>query len=105
VTPVLDKIRALLGAEAVLDPGTAGAPPRIAPPTVAAVALLLRTATEEGWTVRVEGSGSWQPADAPADLALTTRRLDALESVEPRPRRLESAGICYANSSLKTASG
>jgi hypothetical protein len=81
---VLDKVRALLGAEAVLDPGTAGAPPRIAPPTVAAVALLLRTATEEGWTVRVEGSGSWQPADAPADLALTTRRLDALESVEPQ---------------------
>lgn len=84
VNRLLDKVRALLGADAVLDAGTARAAPRIAPPTVAAVALLLRTATEEGWTVRVEGAGSWQPSDAPADLALTTRRLDALESVEPQ---------------------
>lgn len=81
---LLDKVRALLGAEAVLDPGAAGVAPRIAPPTPEAVALLLRTATDEGWKVRVEGSGSWQPADAPADLALTTRRLDAVESIEPQ---------------------
>jgi len=81
---LLDKVRALLGAEAVLDPGSAGIGPRIAPPTPEAVALLLRTATEEGWKVRVEGTGSWQPADAPADLALTTRRLDAVESIEPQ---------------------
>lgn len=81
---LLDKVRALLGAEAVLDPGAAGVAPRIAPPTPEAVALLLRTATEEGWKVRVEGAGSWQPADAPADLALTTRRLDAVESIEPQ---------------------
>lgn len=80
---LLEKVRALLGAEAVLDPGAAGVPPRIAPPSPEAIALLLRTATEEGWKVRVEGTGSWQPADAPADLALTTRRLDALEAVEP----------------------
>jgi glycolate oxidase FAD binding subunit len=84
VTHLLEKVRALLGADAVLDAGTAGVPPRIAPPSVAATALLLRTATEEGWRVRVEGSGSWQPADAPADLALTTRRLDAVESIEPQ---------------------
>jgi FAD/FMN-containing dehydrogenase len=81
---LLDKVRALLGAEAVLDSGAAGVAPRIAPPTPEAVALLLRTATEEGWKVRVEGTGSWQPADAPADLALTTRRLDAVESIEPQ---------------------
>lgn len=84
VNLLLDKVRALLGAEAVLDPGSAGVAPRIAPPTPEAVALLLRTATEEGWKVRVEGTGSWQPADAPADLALTTRRLDAVESIEPQ---------------------
>ncbi len=80
---LLEKVRALLGAEAVLDPGAVGVPPRIAPPSPEAVALLLRTATEEGWKVRVEGTGSWQPADAPADLALTTRRLDAVEAIEP----------------------
>ena len=81
---LLDKVRALLGADAVLDPGAAGVAPRIAPPTPEAVALLLHTATEEGWKVRVEGSGSWQPADTPADLALTTRRLDQVEAVEPQ---------------------
>ena len=81
---LLEKVRALLGADAVLDAGAPGACPRIAPPSADAVALLLRTAHEEGWTVRVEGSGSWQPADAPADLALTTRRLDVLEKIEPQ---------------------
>jgi len=81
---LLEKVRALLGAEAVLDPGAAGVAPRIAPPTPEAVALLLHTATEERWKVRIEGSGSWQPADAPADLALTTRRLDQVEAVEPQ---------------------
>ena len=81
---LLEKVRALLGADAVLDVGAAGVAPRIAPPTPEAVALLLRTATEEGWKVRVEGSGSWQPADTPADLALTTRRLDQVEAIEPQ---------------------
>jgi glycolate oxidase FAD binding subunit len=84
VNNLLEKVRALLGADAVLDPGAAGVAPRIAPPTPEAVALLLRTATEEGWKVRVEGSGSWQQADTPADLALTTRRLDQVEAVEPQ---------------------
>jgi FAD/FMN-containing dehydrogenase len=81
---VLEKVRALLGAEAVLDPGAAGVAPRIAPPSIDAAALLLGTATAEGWKVRVEGAGTWQTADAPADLALTTRRLDQVEAVEPQ---------------------
>jgi FAD/FMN-containing dehydrogenase len=103
---LLEKVRALLGAEAVLDPGAAGVAPRIAPPTPEAVALLLRTATEEGWKVRIEGSGSWQPADTPADLALTTRRLDQVEAVEPRPRRHRapaSVGPAAASSSPSAA--
>src|SRR5205814_1148996 len=58
--------------------------PRIAPPTPDAVALLLGTAHEEGWRVRVEGTGSWLPPDAPADLTLTTRRLDRVTAVEPQ---------------------
>src|SRR5512146_1031799 len=83
---LLEKVRALLGADAVLDPGggAAGIAPRIAPPSIEAAALLLGTATAEGWKVRVEGAGSWQSADAPADLALTTRRLDQVESIEPQ---------------------
>ena len=84
MSALLEKVRALLGADAVLDPGAAGTAPRIAPPTPEAVSLLLRTATEEGWKVRVEGTGSWQQADAPADLALTTRRLDEVEAIEPQ---------------------
>jgi glycolate oxidase FAD binding subunit len=58
--------------------------PRIAPTSPEGVALLLHTATEERWKVRLEGTGSWQPADAPADLALSTRRLDRVEAVEPQ---------------------
>jgi glycolate oxidase FAD binding subunit len=34
--------------------------------------------------VRVEGAGTWLPSDAPADLALTTRRLDRVPAVEPQ---------------------
>src|SRR5258708_39496013 len=79
---ILARVRALLGAEAVL-PGPEG-PPRIAPASPDGVALLLATAHEEGWHVRVEGAGSWMPADAPADLALTTRRLDTIPAIEPQ---------------------
>ena len=46
---VLDKVRALLGSDAVLDPGAAGVAPRIAPPSAEAIALLLRTAADENW--------------------------------------------------------
>src|SRR2546425_10487530 len=80
---LLDKVRALLGRDAVLEGPVAGEVPRVAPPTPDAVALLLGTAHEEGWRVRVEGTGSWLPPDAPADLTLTTRRLDRVTAVEP----------------------
>jgi len=79
---ILARVRALLGADAVL-PGPEG-PPRIAPASPDGVALLLATAHEEGWHVRVEGAGSWMPTDAPADLALTTRRLDKIPAIEPQ---------------------
>src|SRR5207302_214205 len=42
------------------------------------------TAHEEGWHVRVEGAGTWLPPDAPADLALTTRRLDRIPAIQPQ---------------------
>src|SRR5438874_11517933 len=81
---LLDRVRALLGDDAVEIAGGPDAVPRVAPPSPDAVALLLGTAREEGWRVRVEGAGTWMPADAPADLALTTRRLDRVPSIQPQ---------------------
>src|SRR5438067_7349770 len=81
---LLDRVRALLGDDAVEIAGGADAVPRVAPASPDAVALLLGTAREEGWRVRLEGAGTWLPADAPADLALTTRRLDRVPAVEPQ---------------------
>lgn len=79
---ILDKVTALLGPGAVLEAGTDRVP-RIAPGSPDAVALLLGTAHQEGWRVRLEGAGTWLQGDAPADLALTTRRLDRVLAIEP----------------------
>src|SRR5438046_10228871 len=81
---VLERVRAWLGAEAVELAGGPDAVPRVAPASPDAVALLLGTARQEGWRVRLEGAGTWLPADAPADLALTTRRLDRVPAIEPQ---------------------
>src|SRR5438093_227261 len=81
---LLDRVRALLGDDAVEIAGGPDAVPRVAPPSPDAVALLLGTARQEGWRVRLEGAGTWLPADAPADLALTTRRLDRVPAIEPQ---------------------
>ena len=82
---ITDKLRALLGGDAILESsGPPGEVPRVAPDSPDGIALLLGTATEEGWRVRVEGHGSWMPTDAPADLALTTRRLDHIPAIHPQ---------------------
>lgn len=79
---VLDRVRALLGRDAILDaPDAVDRPPCVAPDSVDAVALVLGTAYEEGWRVRVEGAATWMPGDAPADLVLTTRRLERLPMI------------------------
>jgi glycolate oxidase FAD binding subunit len=80
---ILEKVTALLGEGAVLEAGTDRVP-RIAPGSPDAVALLLGTAHQEGWRVRIEGAGTWLQSDAPADLALTTRRLDRIPAIEPQ---------------------
>jgi len=80
---ILEKVRTLLGEGSVLETRH-GEVPRIAPASPDAVALLLGTAHAEGWRLRVEGTGSWVPTDAPADLALTTRRLDRIPAIEPQ---------------------
>src|SRR2546422_7859835 len=79
---ILDKVTALLGEGAVLEAGTDRVP-RIAPGSPDAIALLLGTAHQEGWRVRIEGAGTWLQSDAPADLALTTRPPDPLPPIEP----------------------
>jgi glycolate oxidase FAD binding subunit len=79
---ILEKVTALLGEGAVLKAGTDRVP-RFAPGSPDAVALLLSTAHQEGWRVRIEGAGTWLQSDAPADLALTTRRLDRIPAIEP----------------------
>ncbi|MGH7547341.1 MAG: FAD-binding oxidoreductase [Gemmatimonadales bacterium] len=81
---IVERVRALLGNDAVEVTGGPDAIPRVAPASPDAVALLLGTAREEGWRVRIEGAGTWMPADAPADLALTTRRLDRIPAIEPQ---------------------
>jgi hypothetical protein len=57
--------------------------PLVAPDTESACALVLRTASLEGWRVRIEGAGSWMPRDAPADVVLSTTRLRRLIDVSP----------------------
>src|SRR5258706_6966078 len=79
---ILEKVTALLGEGAVLEAGTDRVP-RVAPGSPDAVALLRGTAHQEGWRVRIEGAGTWLQSDAPADLAITTRRLDRIPAIEP----------------------
>jgi glycolate oxidase FAD binding subunit len=57
--------------------------PRIAPRSTDQVAETLKAAANHGWRVRIEGSGSWMPPDAPADLALATTRLSRIVSIAP----------------------
>src|ERR1041385_8945403 len=81
---LLDRVRRVLFRSAVEPSLFADGVPRVAPDSPDAVALLLGTAREEGWHVRIEGAATWLPADAPADLALTTRRLDKIPAIEPQ---------------------
>jgi FAD/FMN-containing dehydrogenase len=87
VTPraLTDRLRQLLGDAALPTPPArdAALPPLVLPRDEAACALLLRTASVEGWHVAIVGAGSWLAAPPGADLRLGTARLDALGAVEP----------------------
>jgi glycolate oxidase FAD binding subunit len=78
---IVARVREAVGAGAVVrDPtGT----PRVTPASTDAVAGALDLAHREGWRVRVEGSGTWCPSDAPCDLAVTTAGLTRILSVAP----------------------
>ena len=78
---IFSRLRALLGPAAV-DRDTDNVP-RVAPGSTDALALVCRLAHDEGWKIRVEGLATWLPADAPADMAVSTRALDEIVSLHP----------------------
>jgi FAD/FMN-containing dehydrogenase len=91
------RLKSLLGPAATVGAAPGGAP-LVAPDSAAACALLLRTASLEGWRVRVEGGGSWIPRDAPADVVLSTARLAALTEVNPADLvATADAGIAWSD--------
>ena len=78
---VFDRLHRLLGPEGVeRDPRGM---PRAVPESDDALVLVCQAALDEGWKIRIEGNGTWLPADAPADLALSTRELTRITSVNP----------------------
>lgn len=79
---IVRRIRAILGPDAPVESG-AGGLPRVTPRSEDALALVLQAASAEGWRVRIEGAATWMPADAPADLALSTRGLNTLVHLSP----------------------
>lgn len=78
---IFSRLRALLGPAAV--DRDADNVPRVAPGSTDALALVCRLAHDEGWKIRIEGLATWLRADAPADLAVSTRALDEIVSVSP----------------------
>jgi glycolate oxidase FAD binding subunit len=78
---IVTRLRALLGAAGVER--DADGLPRAIPDSPDALSLVCRLAHEEGWKIRIEGQGTWLPSDAPADLAVSTRALDQVVTVNP----------------------
>ena len=78
---IFGRLRALLGTAGVER--DASGLPRATPESPDALSLVCRLAHDEGWKIRVEGNGTWLPSDAPADLAVSTRALDRVQSVSP----------------------
>lgn len=78
---IAQRLRSILGGAAGVEE-SAGGQPRVAPESVEGVALVLRAASEQSWRIRVEGAGGWAPTDAPADLVLTTERLQRISYLD-----------------------
>ncbi len=74
------RLRALMGPEALIDSDDSGHPV-VAPRTTDACSLVLETANAEGWRVRLAGNGTWSNQDGPADLTLSSRGLADVEDV------------------------
>jgi FAD/FMN-containing dehydrogenase len=94
---VADRVRALLGPDALVGVDAGGAP-RVAPSGDDAVALLLRTAAQAAWRVRVEGGAAWLDPDGPADVVLTTRALKNITYLNPADLvATVEAGVAWAD--------
>lgn len=78
---IVRRIRTLLGDDRSVTTDPTGLP-CVAPPNVEALALVLRTAADEGWRARIQGAGTWMPADTPADLAIATTALDKVTRLD-----------------------
>ena len=77
---LVDRLRRLLG-EGALGSGPDAQPPVVLPADDAQCALLLRTASLEGWKVAIAGARTWDtPSDA--DVILSTDRLTALGPID-----------------------
>ena len=74
------RLLALVGSDGQVTRDGDGTP-NIAPSTGTGCALVLRTASSEGWRVRLAGNGSWISPDAPAELTLSSRGLAQVEDV------------------------
>ncbi|HJS47907.1 MAG TPA: hypothetical protein VJ773_07975, partial [Gemmatimonadales bacterium] len=70
---VYRRLQELLGEPAV-DADATGTP-RAFPDGIERACGVLALAHAEGWRVRLEGRATWMPADAPADLVLSTAAL------------------------------
>ncbi len=81
MTSVAHAVREVLG-DGALERDSGGLP-RAVPDSTEAMARLLALADLRDWTLRIEGAGGWQPADAPADLAVSTRGLGRVLQVSP----------------------
>lgn len=79
---IAERARRLLGPDAIVGDDARGRP-IAAPNDLTGVALLLETATAEGWHIAVTGRGQWAAGDVPADLVLSTRRLDRTIAAAP----------------------
>jgi len=79
---ILERVTALLGEGAVLEPARIAslASHRDLP---IAVALLLGTAHQEGWRVRIEGAGTWLQSDAPPTSRSPRAASTASPAIEP----------------------
>jgi len=77
---VEQRVRSIVGAGGVVDVDATGCV-QVAPESEEECALLLAVAHRERWSVRFCGCGNWIPLDAPADLAMSTKRLRAISDL------------------------
>ena len=78
---IAHRIRSMLGSTSVVETDRTGHP-RVAPDSEDGVSLVLGTAAQEGWRVKIEGGAGWMPTDAPADVTLSTQALTQITHLD-----------------------